>query len=252
MSDQPCVAGTHHTLTLKTSGFSLSPNYKRLSRMLPKASKKDESKHTFNLFRRHKAKGTGSPETKPAENSTTEVTPPSGIARPTSSSVIPVNESPQTITAIPRNVPPRVPDPSAPKDADTINSTEMYESAKRKLKEALKIRRDDWESFEFSELDSLSEQRDTSVLQGKIDKILALRKQSIKDPKGWSKCKAIMENAFLAFSPFAKNVLGVAVNASAVNRNFVSRRLTIDCRIESIWNTIQWASVIGHGIILSS
>ena len=219
--------------------------------MSPKPSKKDESKHTFNLFRRHKAKDTASPETKSAENSSLGVTPPSGIAQPTSPTVIPADESSQTIKAIPPNVPPRVRDPSAPKDADTINSMEMYETAKRKLKEALKIRRNDWESFEFPELDGLSEQRDTSVLQGKIDKILALRKQSIKDPKGWSKCKAIMENAFLAFSPFAKNVLGVAVNASAVNRTFV-RRLTIDCRIESIWNTIQRASVIGHGIILFS
>jgi hypothetical protein len=217
--------------------FSLFPNYKRLSRMSPKVSKKDESKHAFNLFRRHKAKDKGSPETKPAENSTIEVTPPSGIAPPTSSSVTPVNESSQRITAIPRNVPLQVPDPAAPKDADTINAVEMYETAKRKLKEALKIRRNDWESFEFPELDGLSEQQDTSVLQGKIDRILALRRQSIKDPKGWSKCKAIMENAFLAFSPFAKNVLGVAVNASAVNQNSV-RRLTIDCRIESIWNTI--------------
>ena len=197
--------------------FSLFTNYKRLSRMSPKPSKKDESRHTFNLFRRHKATDTGSPERKPAENSTIEVTPPSGIAQPTLSSVIPVNESSQTITAVPRNVPPRVPDPSAPKDADTINSMEIYETAKRKLKEALKIRRDDWESFEFPELDGLSEQRDISKLQLEIDKILALRKQSIKDPKGWSKLKVIMEHAFMAFTPFAKNVLNVAMPANQVS-----------------------------------
>jgi hypothetical protein len=200
--------------SLQNQPFSLFPNYKRLSRiMLPKASKK----RTFNLFRRQKAKDTGTSETTPAENSSLGVTPPSGIAQPTSPTVIPANESSQTITAFPRNVPPRVPDPSAPKDADTINSMELYETAKRQLKEALKIRRNDWESFEFPELDGLSEQRDTSKLQLEIDKILALRKQSIKDPKGWSKCKVIMEHAFMAFSPFAKNVLNVAMPANQVS-----------------------------------
>src|ERR1700685_1188352 len=83
--------------SLQNQPFSLFPNYKRLSRMSPKASKKDESKHTFNLFRRHKRKDTGTRETKPAESSSPGVTPPSGIAQPTSPIVIPANESSQTI-----------------------------------------------------------------------------------------------------------------------------------------------------------
>jgi hypothetical protein len=194
--------------------------------MPSKVSKKDESKTTFKFFRRRNAKDPGSPEKKPADNSIMGVTPTSGIAQPTSSTVIPVNKSSQTITAIPRNVPPTVPDPSDTKDADTINSMEMYETAKRKLKEALKIRRDDWESFEFPELDGLSEQLDTSKLQLEIDKILALRKQSMKDPKGWSKCKVIMEHAFMAFSPFAKNVLNVAMPANQVSNSTISQALT--------------------------
>jgi len=153
------------------------------------------------------------------ENSTPGVTPPSGSAPATSSSVIPPYELPQ---AVPENIPSAVPDSSTPKDADTINSTEMYETAKHKLKEALKLRRKDWESFEFPELDDLSEQRDTSKLQVEINKILALRKQSVKDPKGWAKCKAIMEHAFMAFSPFAKNVLNVAMPANQVSTSHFS------------------------------
>ena len=116
-------------------------------------------------------------------------------------------------------------------DADTVNSKDMYNTAIRKLKKALKVRRNEWGSFEFPELDALSEQ-DIWKIQTEVDKVLTTRRKSLEDPKGWLKCKAIMEHAFMAFTPFAKNALNVAGAANAV-AHCVSG-IILDRRIKSV------------------
>lgn len=89
---------------------------------------------------------------------------------------------------------------------DTINSLHRYRCAKLKLKELLEFHYDeDWGFFDFPEIDVISEEHESSKLQVEITKIMDARKQSIDDLL--SKCKGIVERAFEALSPFAKDNL---------------------------------------------
>lgn len=92
----------------------------------------------------------------------------------------------------------------------------MYETAFCRLKAALKISRKEWGFFEFPEIDALSEQEEISQLKAQINNVLVARKKCMNEPTGLAKCKSIMEHAFIAFAPFAKNVLGVAGKSDAV------------------------------------
>ena len=91
-----------------------------------------------------------------------------------------------------------------------------YEEAANDLKEAIKIRRDQWGSLDFEELSGEPEGFDDSQFKNKINAALISRETSIKDRKGWSKFTNAVECVFSAFSPFAKNFLMVAKDAQAV------------------------------------
>ena len=101
-------------------------------------------------------------------------------------------------------------------DPDTVRTQERYHKAAKLLKDTLRVRRDDWKSFEFPELDKLSEKEDVAKLQAEINKVLEAREMSIKNKSNWGKCKGIVELVFTTLSPFAKNVLGVAINIQSV------------------------------------
>jgi hypothetical protein len=89
------------------------------------------------------------------------------------------------------------------------------------LKQALKYRRHEWGSFDFPEIDSISEEQEPAKLQDEIENVLNSKKNAIKNPTTWSKSKDIIKKAFMALSPFAKNFLTVAANAQSVNHPFV-------------------------------
>ena len=91
-----------------------------------------------------------------------------------------------------------------------------YKEAADQLKEAIKIRKGPWGSFDFEELSGEPEGFDDSQFKNKINAILISRETSIKDRKGWSKFTYAVECVFTAFSPFAKNFLMVAKNAQSV------------------------------------
>lgn len=97
----------------------------------------------------------------------------------------------------------------------------MYETAFCRLKAALKVGRKEWGLFDFPEIDALSEQEEISKLQAQINNVLVARTASTNEPTGLAKCKSIMEHAFMAFAPFAKNVLGVAGKSDAVCHSFI-------------------------------
>ena len=101
-------------------------------------------------------------------------------------------------------------------DPDTVRTQERYDKAAKVLKNALRVRRDDWKAFEFPELDKLSEKEDVAKLQAEINKVLEAREMTIKNKSNWGKCKGIVELVFTTLSPFAKNVLGVAINIQSV------------------------------------
>ena len=91
-----------------------------------------------------------------------------------------------------------------------------YKEAADQLKEAIKIRKGSWGSFDFEELSGEPEGFDDSQFKNKINAVLISRETSIKDRKGWSKFTYAVECVFTAFSPFAKNFLMVAKNAQSV------------------------------------
>jgi hypothetical protein len=101
-------------------------------------------------------------------------------------------------------------------DPDTLRTQERYDKAAKLLKSALRVRRDDWKAFQFPELDKLSEKEDVAKLKAEINKVLEAREMSIKNKSNWGKCKGIVELVFTTLSPFAKNVLGVAINIQSV------------------------------------
>jgi hypothetical protein len=102
-------------------------------------------------------------------------------------------------------------------DPDTARTQERYEKATKLLKDALRVRRNDWTAFEFPELDKLSEKEDAVKLQAEINRVLEARNTLIKNKSNWGKCKGIIELIFTTLSPFAKNVLGVAINMQQVS-----------------------------------
>lgn len=103
-----------------------------------------------------------------------------------------------------------------PGDTDTIITLKRYEAARTKLNYSLKLRRKDWGTFEFPELQTISEQQDSAKLQSEIDKVMNARKDKIANPTAWIKSKGIVKQIFMALSPFAKNLLTVAQNAQSV------------------------------------
>lgn len=91
-----------------------------------------------------------------------------------------------------------------------------YDEAVSQLKEAIKIRKGVWSSFDFDELPSEPGGFNDSQFQNKINAVLISQETSIKDKKGWSKFTHAVECVFMAFSPFAKNFLSNARNAQSV------------------------------------
>ena len=99
---------------------------------------------------------------------------------------------------------------------DTARTQERYETAVKQLKDALKVLHEDWKTFQFSEVEQLSEKEDAVKLQAEINKVLEARKSSLQNRTNWAKCKGVVELVFTTLSPFAKNILGVAANIQSV------------------------------------
>ena len=91
-----------------------------------------------------------------------------------------------------------------------------YKEAAIQLKDAIKIRKGPWGSFDFEELSGEPKGFDDAQFKNKINAALISREMSIKDRKGWSKLTYAVECVFTAFSPFAKNFLTVAKNSQSV------------------------------------
>jgi hypothetical protein len=109
-------------------------------------------------------------------------------------------------------------DVGASEDPDTKRTLHRYEKAKQQIRESLKFCRNEWGSFIFPEVDTLSEQEELSALLNAIDKVLDRRSQkdSVMNPTKWEKCKKVVANIFTATSPFAKNLLTIAKEGAQI------------------------------------
>jgi len=99
------------------------------------------------------------------------------------------------------------------RDPDSVRTLERYEKAKDKLRSALKVRRNEWGSFELPELDRISETEEPAKLQTEVDKVLDARIKAASQ----TTAKGVVKQIFMALSPFAKNFLTVASSAQSVN-----------------------------------
>ena len=99
---------------------------------------------------------------------------------------------------------------------DRQQAVNRYQEAAEQLKEAIKIRKGLWGSFDLEELSNEPGGFDDSQFKNKINAVLTLRESSIKDRKGWSKFTYAVECVFTAFSPFAKNFLIATKGAQSV------------------------------------
>ena len=102
--------------------------------------------------------------------------------------------------------------------SDTVRTLERYTKAIERIKKALELRRESWETFELSGFGSLplGDEQDIANLQLQIDKVLESRMNASKNPTTWGKSKHILEQCFRALSPFTKNVLSVGMSAAQV------------------------------------
>ena len=99
---------------------------------------------------------------------------------------------------------------------DRQKALNRYRTAADQLKEAIKIRKGHWGSFDFEELSGKPEGFNDLQFKNKINGILILRETSIENIKGWSKFMYAVECVLTTFSPFAKNFLMDAKDAQSV------------------------------------
>lgn len=133
---------------------------------------------------------------------------------------------------------------------DSQSTLERYKTAVTKLKESLSHRRKEWGSFEYPELDELSEQTEFSKFREQVGKVLAARNDSSINPTWWTKCKAVVESIFQAAVPVARHALLIGREAQVVR---ILNYLVLMADLESIRITL-WrltASNDGTTTILS-
>jgi len=111
--------------------------------------------------------------------------------------------------------------PEASESPDRQRTKSRYQAAAKELEDA--VRRDSsWERFEFPELCGELEDFDKSQFQDKINKSLESRERRAKDQKAWDKSMHMLECAFTALSPFAKNFLTIAKDSQSVLLLFIT------------------------------
>jgi hypothetical protein len=108
---------------------------------------------------------------------------------------------------------------SSPNNADSGDRqrTKMrYLEATKLLEEAIKGRGGPLGSFDFPELKGEPGSLNDTQFREKINAALEARKNEVKDQTMWAKCSQVVQYAFTAFSPFAKNFLTIAKEGQAV------------------------------------
>ena len=93
-----------------------------------------------------------------------------------------------------------------------------YQRASEELSKALKNTRNKWGSVEVPpKLDDLYAADPLPQLREYILRALEKREEKANSKTFCSSCKKIAEHAIMATSPFAKNILKIAINAQPVS-----------------------------------
>lgn len=98
---------------------------------------------------------------------------------------------------------------------DTNRTVTRYRESLEQLKEVLKHARD-WKAFQFSELDDIPDDNDSSKLRQAINDLFQRTEAKVKSPTRWEKCKSVIEVIYTALSPFVKNLLVMVSDSSGV------------------------------------
>jgi len=106
-----------------------------------------------------------------------------------------------------------------------------HREASEQLKAALKVARGTWKALQASE-NTISESIDPSQIRQAISEFFASHEKVVKSESRWAKCKKVIEKVYTSSSPFLKNALIIATQASAVIDRKTSRRRLI--AVESI------------------
>jgi hypothetical protein len=99
---------------------------------------------------------------------------------------------------------------------DRKRTEQRYNEAVKQLENALKLGRSNWETFQIPDLTDIPDNDPIPQLRTELNKMLEVRKTSIKNQETWSKCKKAVSQMFTAMSPFAQNFLQVAKDAQQV------------------------------------
>jgi hypothetical protein len=138
--------------------------------------------------------------------------------------------------ALPSNQPPLT---------DSQSTRERYETAVTKLKESLSHRRKEWGSFEYPELEELSEQTEFLRFREQVGKVLTARNNSSINPTWWTKCKAAVESLFQAAVPFARHALLMGRETQVVR---ILNYLVLMADLESVRITLRRFTASNDGM----
>lgn len=124
---------------------------------------------------------------------------------------------PQTPTSTLPSEPTSNTKPSAIQDSLDVKLTKArYLEANKILRKAVNDCGNQWGTFDFMDINRNLEYVHDSQLKNKIDMMLELYKDKVKDHRALGKCRHAIQSYFTAFSPFAKNLLKIAKESSAV------------------------------------
>lgn len=109
---------------------------------------------------------------------------------------------------------------------DRRRTAKRYEDALQQLEESLKFKFRDinWQPIEIPKFNDFTDKDPFPQMRADVENLIDQRNESSNNRGFWSKCKHIMETIFTATSPFAKNLLQIAKEGSAVCITFS------DCR----------------------
>lgn len=100
---------------------------------------------------------------------------------------------------------------------DRKATEERYKTAAKQLEGALKCRRANWKAFDIPTVSlDITTNDPVPQLREQIQSVLEARKALMENRDFWAKGKSIVERAFTAMSPFAKNFLVIAQHGSNV------------------------------------
>jgi hypothetical protein len=99
---------------------------------------------------------------------------------------------------------------------DRQRTKTRYLEAAKLLERVVKGPGGPWGSFDFPELKGEPGDLNDRRFREKLNTRLEARKREVKDQTMWAKCGHVVQCAFTAFSPFAKNFLTIAKEGQAV------------------------------------